>query len=207
MGGFLGDILRTVAPSIGTDETITRGGLSAIPGVGQFIGQESANQANAQQSANQMAFQERMSSTAHQREVDDLKKAGLNPILSANAGSSSPPGASATMQNSSEGVSASAMEAIQMVKNLKKIEAETSLLEAQKKKTLTEDRTLKGDATKSEIWDDLWQAIKPISGKISEGFQSGSFKKGNINPNKWSKDKIAEWQYGPQKSIPVGGKK
>ncbi|QXP44267.1 MAG: DNA pilot protein [Arizlama microvirus] len=65
---------------------------------------KAANAANAQQAANEMAFQERMSNTAHQREVEDLRAAGLNPILSANHGASSPGGSMAVFQPDQRGL-------------------------------------------------------------------------------------------------------
>lgn len=59
-----------------------------------------ANKANARQAQDQMNFQEEMSNTSYQRATEDMKAAGLNPMLAySQGGASSPGGASAQIED------------------------------------------------------------------------------------------------------------
>ena len=85
----------------------------ALTGGASFIGTHLTNQANSAEAAKNREFQRDMSNTAHQRQVEDLRKAGLNPILSAlGSGASTPSGGQATMNDFAPGISKGAETAI-----------------------------------------------------------------------------------------------
>lgn len=68
-----------------------------------LLAAHSARQINKKQiglSHDQMAFQERMSNTAYQRAMDDMRKAGINPLMvSKLGGASTPTGAMAQLRD------------------------------------------------------------------------------------------------------------
>ena len=101
-------------------------------GLAGAFGQSSANRQNWKIAKKQMEFQERMSNTAVQRRMADLKKAGINPILAyRQGGASTPGGQTAVMQNVGAGVSqmvSGALGAVRMKEEIQNLRAQRAVI-------------------------------------------------------------------------------
>jgi len=98
-----------------------------IAGGMAYYGQREANRTNRDIANQNRAWQEGMSNTAHQRQVRDLKRAGLNPILSANAGASTPSGSVAHMENALGAGVSTAIDTMRLQKEMRAVDSQTAL--------------------------------------------------------------------------------
>lgn len=117
-----------------------------------------AMQFNAQEAAKSRSWQEYMSNTAHQREIKDLKAAGLNPVLSAMGGN----GAAVTSGATASGVtSAGAKGEVDTSANAALVQILGSFLSAQ-----TQLQTANVNARTQEAVADKYTAMEKLVAQI-----------------------------------------
>lgn len=120
--------------------TLGAAGIGAAAGI---IGGKAANAASALEAKKNRDFQERMTKNKHRYEVKDLRKAGLNPILSAHGGASVPSGATAQQKNIiPDNTVSNATTALLAYQQLKNLEATETNIEANTGKTDAETKNI-----------------------------------------------------------------
>lgn len=141
--------------------------ITAIAGIGGSLisglfgkkGAEDQNKAQIASAREQMAFQERMSNTAHVREVADLKAAGLNPILSAKlGGASSPGGAQPNIVNTMAPLASSAQSAADKLYNFRVQSAQVDNMKLQNEVLAQQVQQLKISNAKQGILTPVYSA-------------------------------------------------
>lgn len=133
-----------------------------IAGGAALAGTLLTNKASAKEADRANQFTEEQLKNRHQWEVDDLRKAGLNPVLSAGAAPSIGGSAKAEVQDIGEAVN-SAMAAKKLSAELKNIQANTEKLQSEKRGVDLDNVRRGYEATKSSFLEDIVDSVIGVS--------------------------------------------
>jgi hypothetical protein len=123
-----------------------------------LLGSNSAQAASRENAAAANAFTEKQLKNRHQWEVEDLRKAGLNPVLSSKFGGSIGGSAQAQAFNPIDGISKQ-MQAVQSAKTLKRMDAEIKKLNAETR-TQNDLSTMYFTQAQNNVTDNLLKSLQ-----------------------------------------------
>lgn len=134
-----------------------------------WYGQKESNRINKHIASDTREWQTQMDNTKWQRQVEDMKLAGINPMLAVNQGVGGiPPGSQATVQNELGNVGASAIEASRAAAELRNLNESTQKIRSDTKLNLQLANSAK--ATEAGIIAD--NERKKLYGKIYDDANS-----------------------------------